>query len=695
MSYTPITNLLQEIKAQLSATKSYADTSAQEKTLRRSLGDSLSENDGQINQQLSKLIETQKRFSRNQQNSFENLIDIIGLTKGQGSNTIRYLRRKLLEIAVKIEPQIKTILKNETIKALGCDQNQTYLGVDKSSLDQTPLSSRPINEGIYIPLSQIDFFDSLKYSPESDFGKVFYERQTPSVGNTFVNYGGSDKFPMNREIYDRMSSENQGRSFKTEFGKYYQGSSLKDLFDFEYVKTNQYGVSGDYLRLILIDRGESGNKIFEFIEDYYSTINVIDPVTIGAQIVNILSNAVNISMNLGSSQIQNQTKFYLMVQRVFGLCFDSRREIDVSGISKVGELDVIDDDFFTPNQSDLREIDSSVDLCLSKSMEFKDCGNLRLPVNTENIIDQLSFLRQKSGTTVSEEVDKLEEIIDSIHTNEDWKLYTNFNFDFSLKVNTESLKKLPLAVAAGVISPKNLLPIFTMIQVIEQDALNNLKSPLNLNQTFNDLESNESQINNLISDAGDYLTKFKTFNINLVSKIGAIFLKALYDELKKDIILLLTEIISDIRNELLRKKLDMYLTLIQIPIAVLSLVDDYRKCKSLLDNIFQLLKLINSAAGRLGPVGNVTGFIEIPEPLVALSGFLPGKSPTRSTINTIKLLQSFGIPTGPMPDGSINLMSLYSKAIHLGADQEERTNGKVLIAPNLLRQGLGFIGKSV
>ena len=60
-----------------------------------------------------------------------------------------------------------------------------------------------------------------------------------------------------------------------------------------------------------------------------------------------------------------------------------------------------------------------------------------------------------------------------------------------------------------------------------------------------------------------------------------------------------------------------------------------------------------------------------------LSDFLPGTSPERSTINTINYLQSVGIPTGPMPDGSPNLMAIQIMMSHKGADQEQAENGKL------------------
>ena len=60
-----------------------------------------------------------------------------------------------------------------------------------------------------------------------------------------------------------------------------------------------------------------------------------------------------------------------------------------------------------------------------------------------------------------------------------------------------------------------------------------------------------------------------------------------------------------------------------------------------------------------------------------LADFLPGTSAERSSINAIKELQSFGVPTGTLPDGSPNLMLLYNLASNIGVEKEEAQNGTV------------------
>ena len=100
-----------------------------------------------------------------------------------------------------------------------------------------------------------------------------------------------------------------------------------------------------------------------------------------------------------------------------------------------------------------------------------------------------------------------------------------------------------------------------------------------------------------------------------------------------------------------------------------QLIDDYRKCKNLLDNILLLLTTI----GQLIP----TAQPEIPLPLLALAGSLPGISATQMTMKTIQALQGSGMPTGPMPDGSPNLMLQFNSSSNKSVASNITEDGKV------------------
>jgi hypothetical protein len=152
-----------------------------------------------------------------------------------------------------------------------------------------------------------------------------------------------------------------------------------------------------------------------------------------------------------------------------------------------------------------------------------------------------------------------------------------------------------------------------------------------------------------------------------ISKINAEFLSVLYELLKKDIVNLLSTIIVDISKSKALKKYRLILNLLSLLITVSQLINDYRKCKNLLDNILSIFNIITNS----GLLGGTLGKNEVPLPVLLASKLLPGFSPERAFINVIEELQSVGIPTGVLPDGSPNLMGLYSLATQEGREKEE------------------------
>jgi len=668
-------------KSQINSIKSYKDVSAATKQLKSSAGNSFAQSTASLNSSLDKVSSQQKRYLRDQPTSFDQLLELINIISGSGLSSTKYLKRKLLETAVKIEPKVKEIISEEALKALGCSQEQTFKGYDKSNLNINPLTTLPVGEGIYVPVQSLDLTSILKSPVDSKLGKISYESEDPTVDSgVFRPYSGPLPFPMNKEMNLRMENSNLTRSYYQEYGKYYQGISGLDLFDFVYTPTNQYGVNQDCYRVALIDKpantltisgttpGEKINKVGEFLNDYYSTIKLIDSVNIAETLINTISGAISIKANLSAQEVEQGTKFSLILQRILGLCFDNRREIDVSGVAKVAELDGVDDTFFEFTEVDLRNIDIRISNIQNGVMEFEDCDNVKLPVDYETLVDELIKYRDISNTlTLNEQVDAISGILDTLYQNPEWQAFLPTNFNLEVAVNKQILKQIPLAVASAVISPKVLFPIFTLLQVVEGQAKNTYNQAVTSGNTY--IQSGNTTlggVNNIINNSTDFLKVFKSFNIQVISKIGAIFLQTLYEILKKDIINLISSVIADITKSALLKKYAIILRLVNILLILSQLVDDYRRCKSLITNILLLLKTI---------FGRANG--SIPLPLLLFTDFLPGTSPERASINTLELLQGVGIPTGTLPDGSPNLMAIYNLMTNKGADKEESENGKI------------------
>ena len=669
-----------EVKNKISSIKTFAQVSNSEKKLKRSAGNSESKGIPDIASSLDNASKDQKRYLKPPPNSFDQVLEMIGLTSGNGSETLKYLKKKLLLTATKIEPEIKKIITKNAIKALGCSQEQTFQGFTSTFLELNPLNTLPVGQGIYVPIESMDISGMLKTTTDSKIGKVVYEKPKPSVlENVFKPYKGKKPFPMNKEFNNRLQGTFVTDSFNGEYGKYYQGVSNQNLFDFQYSPTNQFGVDQACFKVALISKvnesltitGGSANKVIDFLEDYYGTIKLFDTTDFTAVMMNAVSGAINIKANLTSDEISKQSQFMLILQRILGLCFDSRREIDVSGVSKIAELDGVDESFFELTEIDLRNIDVQISNIQNGVMELVDCDNVKVPVDYETIIDGLIDLRETENLSPALEVNKIIAISDSLVQNPDLKalLPTNLNFQV---FDEDFIKKIPLSVAGAVLSPKVLFPIFVLMQSLEGNATNAFNSAVTSANTFTQSANTiGNSVNNLINSNVDFLKTFKKFNIEMVAEIGAIFVTELFNILKKDLINLMKPIIADIGSEALKAKLQMIERLITIALIINQIVigvKDYKKCKSLIDDILIILNLISS----LAPPGS-----KIPKVLLLLADFLPGTSASRASINTIEELQKLGIPTGTLPDGSPNLMLLFNLASNKATKKESAQNGKL------------------
>jgi hypothetical protein len=705
-----ISNDNQKISSKIDSLKTYSELSSASQKLQSNKGNPFESILGDSATQLNKIKEQQKRFQRNVPTSMDSLMGFLGQTRGNSSETMKYLRQKIFQTLVKMEPKAKEIIVDGAMKTLGCSQEQTYEGFQLPTINPIPyIQSLPASAGIYIPVSSIDFSDNLKIGVDSMIGKFFYEKEKPSTDTKFKPYGGKTNYPFNKMLNLRMDSSNVTRTYSTEFGNFYNGVSEQKLLDIQYTTTNDLGVSGDYFRIFLLDRNNSfsnlrdfkGNKIKEFLVDYYSTVKLVDPVNIVGSVLNSISNFASIKANVSYKKLTIDSKFEIILQRILGLCNDSRREIDVSGVAKVPELDGVDDSFFEFTEVDLRKIEMNVSNAQKGIVKFESCGEVELPVNPDIIINELINFRDSiSGNTPEQNVKAIEKVIDTFIDNPSWAPLIPNGVKLDVEINKNIIKNITKAVASGILTPKILLPIFTLLYALQASAKNKINNLILSANTYiqsanttgaNYLQSGNTigqLVDNVIDDAVDFLKKFKTFCIDMIQRINSEFLKTLFDVLKKDILNLVNVLITDIGKSAAAKKYTIILRLVQLGIIIAQLISDYRKCKSLIDDILNLLTLINSITGLSN---------KIPMALLPFTQALPGFSPERASTNVLENLQKLGIPTGPLPDGSPNFMNQFMSSILKGSSQEEAENGTIdamVIVPPLTGGLLQVFGKN-
>lgn len=602
----------EEIQKKIEATKTYNDLKSQYDGVVKKSGDSFEKRKEDVTQSIDQVKEEVKRFQKQVKTQFEQLLDINNITSGRGGGTVTYVKRTLLETIQNVEPRLKEILADEAIKAVGCDLQQTY----------TP-------QDVYIKVKSTDLIGVLKYDPQSSEGRVLYEKNPVNIQNT--------PFSMNKELYSRIQSNNP---YSVDNGQLYKGKSGQDLFDIQFVEFDNNGVTGPWWKVSLPNRTGGINKVGEFLVDYYGTIRVTETTNIMASIMESLANVVSINANVGIGEVEDQTKFDLILQRILGLCFDNRTEIDVSGIAKLAELDGVDNSFFEFTEIDLRNIQNTIDNVKNGVTEFEGCDNVKVPVDTVSILNGLNNLNFVDG---SDQIDLADQLTESL-INQD--ILQGLNIDVKATVNFNFIKLISQGIIGALFSPKALLPIHVMSKTLNQN------------------------ISDEVNSRTEFTRKYPKFTIDVVSRVGAIFVEELFRIIKRDIQILVQRVINDLVREKINKKFAMILKLIQLILIVASFIRDWRKCKSVIDEILALLNLVASGL----PGGN------LPTTLLFASRLLDGYSESRAFIGTIEELQKLGIPTGALPDGSPNLDVLSKFGQMKSMSKEDAENGKVQIA---------------
>lgn len=559
--------------------------------------------------------EIERKIKKKVQGQLEQLIGFISSSRGAGSGTGAFLIKKFVQSVKVLSKKLPDIIIEEMIKALGCDLEQTFIPSD-----------------IYIRNSSIDLFKILQMSPLVKPGKLMYETKQVSAFDI--------PRATNKLLYDRI--QNPDQFFSETYFQPYLGYSTKPLFDIAWTET----YSGNSEGWFVVSLSEKPNspagtpvKVSEFLSDYYRSINILDFKALITNLMEAIFGIVSVKLRFGTTTIDDSTKFGLLVQRILGLCFDETEEISVGGQAKTPVLDDTTDSFFEITNVDQGIVDQRVSQIIRGVVSYETCDNIELPVDIENIfevLEEIQFI--EDGDNFEEALNK---ITNQLSNDPRWSLQFPFPDQLKITVDFDIIKKIPLAVVSTILNPKVLLPFITMIKALGVTYDDSLKGLVNFTKQNKELIK------------------------NLVSRIGAEFVRTLVNQIKKDVRTLAKSIISDITKDDQATLYVMIEKLVNIGLAVAQIVKDYRRCKSVIDSIIALFNLIPRNQGG------------IPKPLLLLSSLLPGSSATRSFINGIENMQRLGLPTGPNLDGTPNL-ALQSMFAQIKAqDREMKENGKL------------------
>lgn len=605
---------------------------------------------------LSQIQNESKRFQRQVKTQLDRLLDlnqllpenrVSGYTNVQ---TVKLVKKQFTEALTQIQSEIPQIILDEMLKQLGCSQQQTY--------DISVFAT-----GIYIPVESIDLMGWLKIKPGTTIGKLFYEGKVRDIFTGFTTTTTTinpskqqNPFNMNLEMYNRI--QNEGQSYSDVYGRDYLGLSNLPLFNFEFVTKDSLGIPGNFFKVTLADRdktstGTTKNLVGQFIQDYFKTIKLVDKRLIFLLSLELLFGTLSIQLKSGSGKIKDNLFFERLLNRILGLCFDNRSQIDVSGTAKVAPLDGVNDSFFELTDIDLLQLESKLSDIQLGVVEYQDCTNVKLPLNTEEMLNTLSEMDGIDDNDTAKLSDIFEKVINSTKGNIEWPQIDAIG----LKIDSEMIKAIPKSLFFAILSPKVLLPFMTMVKALESTLGGYGNSAVD---RVNDLES--------------FMKTFKVFNVNVMSRIGAKFVKILRDIIVRDVRKLLQNVTKDLQKSQITKKYAIISQLLESLILITRLVSDYRKCKEVISDIAAIIQF--ALRGQR---------FTLPPFLSDLAAFRTGFNDTRAFLEVIQQFQKYGIPTGPMPDGSPNLYMLAMKGMIEGTEAERNKNSKTVgLLPSLV-----------
>ena len=556
-----------------------------------------------------------RKIKEKTSNSYEELVDLISQTNtnATGDFFIKILKKQLQNLPT----VIADILQESMEKAIGCSQEQTY---------QT-------NQELFIRVDEIDLFKQLIISPNDFLGASIYEKnqynplssprstnrffyeliQTPSIQQTYYGLSGQELFKISYETFDGINQ-------------------------------------GDYFKIILVDRINAPNRATDFIIDYLKTLKLLDFNNAVAKILDLVLNVISVQSNPGPSNLNDLKKFTKLIQRILGMCFDYNQEIDVGGISKYPENDDTSDTFFEFTPNEISQIENEISIIRQGYVEFIDCDNLQLPINdVQYVFDTIAEV-DDTGSNINNIFD---DVYFNLSNDSRWQINALPKFSY----NQGIIKNFITGALQSILSPKVIFPFVVMTKALTSTASN-------LGDSI--VDNLEAQSPGLMS----FTRINRRFIIDVTSKISALFIEALFNQFKQDILKLVKSIVRDLVEKKYKMSKLATTSILEntedIIRGTISLVNDFRSCKSLLDRILSLLRLIPSPKKYI-----------LQTPFLYLTEYLPGILPEKEVIEYIGQMQKLGIPTGPGLNGEPDISTIEKLAIFNASFNERAKNGKI------------------
>jgi hypothetical protein len=272
---------------------------------------------------------------------------------------------------------------------------------------------------------------------------------------------------------------------------------------------------------------------------------------------------------------------------------------------------------------------------MNKIVSYESCGVVNQPIDYDGIVD---YAKEVVGG-----FDALSPTAQSdALTNAILNILKNNN----LTNNNTTLFSFVKSIVESILTPKVLFPIMALGQVIEKTATAQYELVRGRADEF--ITQNNKAIKNFtdegIDSAESFAKKYKAYLQNVTRRVLELFLKELFNTLKGKLKKLVSRVVGGVFKNYSKKQVQVILALSTGLLGIIATITNFRKCKSVIESIGKILNSIN--------ILTKAAIIPIPPPLLIGAQFWPGFSNERAKINVIAEMQSLGLPTEDLLDGT-------------------------------------------
>jgi hypothetical protein len=480
---------------------------------------------------------------------------------------------------------------------------------------------------VLISPKEIDFLNMFKVSPDSDYGRIMYENPKRTYGN---------KVQINYSLYNTFIGSGNTTPVGTQFQ--YDTPGNKTLFTSTWRPNDQsFEITGltQPIKIGGVVTSYGKVNVGDFFNDYYSNMEMPDLneivrkamlMTLKACSASVDKTGVNVggsftgmenSLDFAPSLDEAINNLERMLNKLFAFCNNG----PITGITPTNLFqDQEEDEEFYFDFDDVEGIDlDDEDARRRKVLKFKDCSNYEVPYNTVHIEDFI-YLEGK--------VDRRSWIDGALNkAASDAYEQSNFAIDlpsFQISINLSFILNIPKAMIMSVLSPKMFLPLVIIYKQFVALA------------------------KNVIMDVKELMKKIKKIFICVIKELFWKFIREFWQRVKAD----LKNFLKRLIRKIIRDKLKRYQLVIGALIGLLIQI-----LETGLDSCEALIAAIGAAINGALDAGG----LNIPNPLLALAGRLPGFSSVKTTMDITEKMQNMGIPTGDV-NGEPNYHVLSASA---------------------------------